>query len=100
MLENAFSARLADLVEQCLWLYRRDSMPGFLAVLTLRLPADDAPDPPPRPVSWAAARPGALPPRGCSRTDRPPQGASRRRPMPVHPTAPPDDDSTPDFTFL
>ncbi|XP_043212607.1 mitotic spindle assembly checkpoint protein MAD1-like [Amphibalanus amphitrite] len=55
LLENGFSARLSDLVEQ--YLYRQDSMPGFLAALTLRLLRDGPPAAPARAAARAPVRP-------------------------------------------
>ena len=57
LLENDFSARLSDLVEQ--YLYQHDSMPGFLAALTLRLLQDG---PPAAAPARAAARAPVRPP--------------------------------------
>ncbi|KAF0305738.1 Mitotic spindle assembly checkpoint protein MAD1 [Amphibalanus amphitrite] len=59
LLENGFSARLSDLVEQ--YLYRQDSMPGFLAALTLRL-LRDGPPAAPAPARAAARAPVRPPP--------------------------------------
>ncbi|XP_037093716.1 mitotic spindle assembly checkpoint protein MAD1-like [Pollicipes pollicipes] len=57
LLETDFSAALSDLVEE--HLYRQDSMPGFLAALTLRLLREGPPAPAPAraaaPASAAAA---------------------------------------------